>query len=131
MVILKTTPRRRSRKAKCRAMLTAELIMAMAILVIAVLPIGYSLIVDTRFLKANYQHSVAMEIVDGEMEILAAGEWRSVPEGTHPYPVHAAAAANLPPGQFQLTRTGNYLRLEWNSNLHRGIGGVVREVTVK
>jgi len=131
MVILKTTPRRRSRKEKCRAMLTAELIMAMAILVIAVLPIGYSLIVDTRFLKANYQHAVAMEIVDGEMEILAAGEWRSVPEGTHPYPVHAVAATNLPPGQFQLTRTGNNLRLEWNPNQHRGIGGVVREVTVK
>ncbi|HEX4262804.1 MAG TPA: hypothetical protein VH597_00585 [Verrucomicrobiae bacterium] len=112
-------------------MLTAELIVAMAILVIAVLPIGYSLIVETRFLKANYQHVVAMEIVDGEMEILAAGEWRSAPEGAHPYPIHALAATNLPPGQFQLTRTGNHLRLEWNPNQPRGIGDVVREVTLK
>jgi hypothetical protein len=131
MVILKTTLLRRPRKTKCRAMLTAELVVAMAILVIAVLPIGYSLIVDTRFLKANYQHAVAMEIVDGEMEILAAGEWQSFPEGTHPYPVHVAAATNLPPGQFELTRTGNHLRLEWNPDQRRGIGGVVREVTVK
>jgi hypothetical protein len=112
-------------------MLTTELIVAMAILVFAVLPIGYSLIVDARFLHANYQRAVAMEIVDGEMEILAAGEWRSFPEGTLAYPVHVAAATNLPPGQFQLTRTGNHLRLEWKPNLRIGQGMVVREVTIK
>jgi hypothetical protein len=104
---------------------------AMAILVIAVLPLGYSLIVDARFLHASYQRAVAMEIVDGEMEILAAGEWRSFPEGTHPYPVHAAAATNLPPGEFQLTREGNHLRLEWKPNQRIGAGTIIREVTVK
>jgi hypothetical protein len=129
MVISKTTPR--SRKKNCAGLLTAELIVAMAILVIAVLPIGYSLIGDARFLHASYQHAVAMEIVDGEMEILAAGEWRSFPEGTHSYPIHAASATNLPAGQFQLTRAGNHLRLEWKPAQRRGVGAVVREVTVK
>jgi hypothetical protein len=68
--------------------------------------------------------------VDGEMEILAAGQWRAVPEGTNTYAVHAAAATNLPPGQFRLIRTGNHLQLEWKANPPR-IGNVVREVTVK
>jgi hypothetical protein len=111
-------------------MLTTELVIGMAILVMVVLPLGYSLINDARALRANYEHSVAMEIVDGEMEILAAGQWRSVPEGTNTYAIHAAAAASLPSGQFRLTRKGNYLRLEWKADPPR-FGNVMREVTVK
>jgi hypothetical protein len=129
MVIRNKIPH--ARTGNSLGMLTTELMVAMAILAIAVLPLGYSLIVDARFLHANYQRAVAMEIVDGEMEILAAGEWHSLPEGTHSYPVHAAAAANLPPGQFQFTRAGNHLRLEWNPDQRRGVGAVIREVTIK
>ncbi|MHB8523168.1 MAG: type IV pilus modification PilV family protein [Limisphaerales bacterium] len=112
-------------------MLTTELIVAMAILVIAVLPLGYSFVRDARFLRASYQRAVAMEIVDGEMEILVAGEWRALPEGTQPYVIQADAAANLPPGRFEVTRAGRRLRLEWASAEKRGIGTVVREVTLK
>lgn len=72
-----------------------------------------------------------MEIVDGEMEILVAGEWRAYPEGTHEYNVSARAASNLPRGKFVLTRTGNRLRLEWSAASARGIGKVVREATAK
>jgi hypothetical protein len=111
-------------------MLATELVVGMAILVIAVLPIGYSLFYDAHTLKLNYQRAVAMEIVDGEMEILAAGQWRSFPEGTNTYPIHALAATNLPPGQFRLTRTGNHLRLEWRADPPR-TGNVMREVTVR
>jgi hypothetical protein len=111
-------------------MLTTELIVGMAILVIAVLPIGYSLLNDARALRSTYQRAVAMEIVDGEIEILAAGQWRSFPEGTNTYPVHALAATNLPPGQFRLTRTGNHLRLDWRADPPRK-GNVMREVTVR
>ena len=72
-----------------------------------------------------------MEIVDGEIEILSAGGWRDIPEGTRPYAVHANAAANLPPGQFLVTRTGNHFRLEWSSEKKSGIGTITREVIVK
>jgi hypothetical protein len=109
----------------------AELVMAMAIMVIAMLPLSFSVNADARLFRATYQRAVAMEIVDGEIEILAAGEWRNFPEGAHPYIVHAYAAANLPPGQFLLTRTGPHLRLEWSSTKKQGIGPVVREVTAK
>ena len=129
MVITKRI-RQRSRTKHCRAMLTTELVVGMAILVLAILPIGYSLIDDARALRSNYQHAVAMEIVDGEMEILAAGQWRSFPEGTNIYPIHAAAATNLPPGQFKFTRAGNHLQLEWRANPPLG-GNVTREVTVQ
>jgi len=112
-------------------MLLTELVVAIAILLIAVVPFGYSFLQDARWLRANYQHAVAMEIVDGEMEILAAGEWRGYPEGTRPYTVHAAAAKNLPPSHFEFTRTGNHLRLEWKTDELQGTPPVVREVIAK
>jgi len=131
MVIPSPKRLRFARRAASRGMLMTELMMGMAILLIAVIPIGFSLLNDARLAHTNYQRAVAMEIVDGEMEILAAGEWRSTADGAHPYPVRAAAATNLPPGQFTITRTGNHLRLEWKADELRGLGIIVREVTVK
>ena len=110
-------------------MLMTELVIAMAMVVIAVLPVGYSFISEGRALRAIYLRTVAMEIVDGEMEILAAGHWRDLPEGAQPYTVAASSAANLPSGKFQFTRQGNRLRLEWSFVEKRGIGTIVREAT--
>ncbi|MGA3179939.1 MAG: hypothetical protein ABSF38_06315 [Verrucomicrobiota bacterium] len=116
--------------ARQRGMLIVEVVVAMAMLTIAVFPLGFAFNSDARLFRVTYQQAVAMEIVDGEIEILAAGPWRDLPEGPVPYPVHANAATNLPPGQFLLTRSGNHLRLEWSSAKKSGIGSVVREVTV-
>ena len=109
----------------------AEMVLALAILLIAVVPVALVAGSDVKLFRTTYQRAVAMEIVDGEMEILAAGVWRDFPEGFHPYTVHANAATNLPPGKFELTRTGNHLRLEWSSAQKIGIKPVLREVTVK
>jgi hypothetical protein len=103
----------------------------MAMLVLAIFPLAYTVNSEARLFRATYQRALAMEIVDGEMEILAAGEWRAFPEGTLAYPVQTRAAANLPDGQFQLTRTGQHLRLQWSPAEKSGVGTVVREVTLK
>src|SRR5437879_12593540 len=78
-------------KARQRAALLTELIVAMALLVAAVLPVAYSLVAEKRYARAAYQHAVAMELVDGEMEVLRAGEWRGYRPGTHDYAVRAAS----------------------------------------
>jgi hypothetical protein len=65
-----------------------------------------------------------MEIIDGEMEMLHAGEWRNYLEGEHAYKVVAASATNLPPGEFFLSRTGAMLRLEWRP-AKKGAGGII------
>ena len=111
--------------------LEVDLAVGLAILTLAVVPLGYSFARERQMLKIEYQRSVANEIVDGEMEILAAGDSKSYPDGLQNYSVHANAAASLPPGHFQLTKTANHLRLEWNADEKRGIGTVVRETTVK
>jgi hypothetical protein len=65
------------------------------------------------------------------MEILAAGAARDLPDGARRYDVSAVAAGQLPPGHFQLTKTGNHLRLEWLPDKRRGLGAVVREANLK
>ena len=125
---------RRSRRAQPgreSGALMTDLMVGLSIFALALLPLGISFAREMQLVRANYWRGAAMEIVDGEMEILAAGEWRAFADGQSVYAVHAAAATNLPPGQFQLTKTDRHLRLEWTPEQRKGVGAVVREVTVK
>jgi hypothetical protein len=115
-------------RRKERGALTADLVVAMAILVVAAIPLAFAFEQETGICRARYNEAVAMEIVDGEMEILAAGEWRAFPVGTNVYRVQAAAARNLPAGRFLLTVGEQKLRLEWKPEKHRVGRPVVREV---
>lgn len=113
-----------------RGSLLTEMVIAMAFLTVVIVPLAYSFAREQKLLRVNYQHAVAMEVVDGEMEILAAGEWRAFQTGTQAYQP-ARATANLPAGKFRLTINGKHVRLEWHAT-ERGQGGkVIREVTLK
>jgi hypothetical protein len=114
-----------------RGFLLVDLAVAMAILALAIVPLGYSFASERKVLKIEYVRSVTNEIVDGEMEILAAGDWKNFPDGSQNYTIRANAVTSLPPGHFQLTKNGNHLRLEWNPDTKHGIGAVVREITAK
>ena len=108
-----------------------ELVVALGILMAAMIPLGYSFAQEKRLGRVYYWRAVAMEIVDGEMEILAAGDWHRFPEGTHTYPVTALAAKNLPRGQFVLNVRGQRLQLQWQPADSRDGGPVIREATWK
>ena len=62
-----------------------DLLVGMAILTLAIMPLTFSFVHERQLLRAEYFRAVAMEIVDGEMEILAAGEWRDFPDGPQIY----------------------------------------------
>jgi hypothetical protein len=109
-------------------MFSTEFVVAIAILMAAVLPLAVSWVGEARALRAAYCRAVAVEIVDGEIEALAAGGWRQLKPGTQDYTVSAAAATNLPPGRFTATLGERLVRLEWKSDERRGIGPVAREV---
>lgn len=120
-----------NRRRRSGALMT-ELLVAMAMLTGVLLPIAYSITSEKRLARTAYHRSVAMEIVDGEMEILAAGEWRSFTPGPHEYLVRAVAATNLPPGRFLLTVGPDKVRLEWQPNAKKFGGPVVfREAKLK
>jgi hypothetical protein len=108
--------------------MVVELMAALTILLIAMIPLAYSFHSEKKLLRAHYNQAVAMEIIDGEIEILHAGQWRQFTEGEQPYPITAEAATNLPPGAFLLTRTTNMLRLQWRP-LKKNTGGIVSRET--
>ena len=120
-------PRRRAARARGpqRGALSAELAVAIAILVTGMFPLGVTIFKDQKRARALYIQAIAMEIVDGEMEILAAGEWRTIASGQRPYLVTANAAANLPAGQFTVDRDSSTLRLVWTPD-KPGYGGPVK-----
>jgi hypothetical protein len=119
------SPRRRA------GLLMTDLLVSIALLCIAIVPIVMGLTQEKRALRASYQHAIAAEIVDGEMELLIAGEWHSYSNGVHQLTMRANAATNLPPGRFQLTVASRHLRLEWLPS-KTGQGGCIRrEVTLK
>ena len=85
---------------RTRGFLEVDMMVGLAILALAILPLGYSFARERQVLKMEYFDSVANEIVDGEMEILAAGDWKNFPDGSQNYPVHANAVSRLPAGHF-------------------------------
>lgn len=125
-----TTCHRRNPHAQ-RAFLEIDLLMALTILTLAIVPLGFSFARERAVLRAEYMRSAADEIVDGEMEILVAGDWKNYPDGAQNYTVHANTAAHLPAGHFELTKNGNHLRLEWTPDHKEGVGSISREITVK
>jgi hypothetical protein len=100
---------------------------ALAIVALAILPIGYSVSQERKLTRAYYFRAVAMEVVDGEMEVLRAGGWREFKQGAQAYAPRAESAAQLPPGRFVLTVTGDRLRLAWQPEGKGAGGAVVRE----
>lgn len=123
---LRGSPRRRRHGA-----LSTDLMVGLAIFALALMPLAVSFAKEMQLVRAAYWRALAMEIVDGEIEVLAAGEWRAVTAGHSAFAVRSPMATNLPPGRFQLTKSGNRLRLEWLPERRQGVGAVVREVTVK
>ncbi len=122
--------RGRNRRLRDGAILF-EAMVGVALLLFALLPLAYSLGSEKRLARSLYQRAVAMEIVDGEMETLAAGEWKSYTNGAQPYSVHAIAATNLPPGRFVLTIHDQHARLEWLPAVKMHGGPVAREASLK
>ena len=118
-------------RATERGALMTEMVVAMSFLMVAMLPLAFSFAKEQRYLRSCYQRAVAMEIVDGEMEVLLAGEWRAFKNGAQEYVPRGEALKNLPAGKFELTITGRQLRLEWLPATKDHGGHVVREATAK
>jgi hypothetical protein len=119
------------RRRRQHGALMVELLVALAILAGVLLPLAYSFVSERRLARGCYQRAVAMEIVDGEMEALLAGEWRAFTPGVHDYTVHAGAATNLPPGRFILSVQSDKLRLRWQPAVKDRGGPVTREAMLK
>src|SRR5438874_2025917 len=91
--------------------LLIELILGLTIAGFVLIPMGFSIRSETKLTRSYYYHATAMEIVDGEMEVLLAGEWKKYQQGVQPFRVHAQAAKSLPQGNFILSLQNKKIRL--------------------
>jgi hypothetical protein len=114
-----------------RGSLMLDLTLALSILATAFIPLAFSFAREQRLCRGYYHRAVAMEIVDGEMAVLVAGEWKEFSQGEQDYPVRAEAARNLPAGRFVLTVDGKRLRLEWRGAKTLPGGPVRREAVAR
>jgi len=110
-----------------RGVLEVDMLIAIALLFIAAIPLMCSFGADAHALRFEYDRAVAMECVDGEMEVLAAGAWRNYPLGTNVISLSGNAAVNLRPATATFIRQSDSIRLEWRSDGRRTLR-IVREV---
>ena len=128
---MKLFPSTRRQPARCRGFLQFDLVMGLAILSIAVMPLGFSFARERQSLRTEYRRCVINELVDGEMEILASGAARNLPDGPQNLPVQSQAMGELPAGHFQLVKSGNRLQLAWQPDEKCGLSAITRETTLK
>ncbi len=112
-------------------LLMTEAMIALAIVSIAILPLAYSFAQENKYLRRCYERSVAIEVVDGEMEIIRAGGWRQFTNGVHTLTTTARSATNVPPGELRLTLTDKQARVEWLPAETSHGSPVVREAVLK
>jgi Tfp pilus assembly protein PilV len=121
----------RSKTSYRSGLLMTEAMIALAIVSIAILPLAYSFAQENKYLRRCYERSVAIEVVDGEMEIIRAGGWRQFTNGVHTLTTTARSATNLPPGELRLTLTDKQARVEWLPAETSPGSPVVREAMLK
>jgi hypothetical protein len=126
-MVINRQPSLRRRQA---AVLMTDLVVAMSFICLAAIPLATSFTQERRILLTSYQRAVVLEIVDGEMELLVAGEWRRYANGIHQLTPVATAATNLPPGKLQLTVKDKHLVLEWLPEQSQRSLIVRREITL-
>jgi hypothetical protein len=120
-----------TRPTRQHGLLMTEVMIGLAIIGMAIFPLAYSFAQESKYLRRCYERAVAMEIVDGEMEIIRAGGWRSFTNGVQTLKTTARSVTNLPPGELRLILTEKHVRLEWLPAETSPGSRVVREATLK
>lgn len=120
-------PKFRPRPNGSAGFLTVELVVAITILTLAILPLAFSFLNQQRALRHAYHRAAALQLVDGEAEVLASGALTKFADGERDYPMPLGAVTNLPPGRFVLRKSGPNGILEWKPAKTLIGGGVRRD----
>lgn len=115
------------RKTKKGVLLT-EMIVAISVLVILTSVLVPKILSDKQALRDLYYRSVAMEILDGEMEILLSGEWQNYKEGITNFTPRANALKILPKGIWRISLSNQSIKLEWIPHYNKRKLYIAREV---
>ena len=126
MILSRTT-----RVARCRAFLQLDVAVAITILALVFIPLSSSSSGDLDLARRQYFEAVALQLIDGEMDLLLAGERRKYTTGEHRITPVGEAVQNLPEGEFVLTVHDQKLTLAWVPTKRAKWGRVERVVELK
>ena len=126
MILSRTT-----RVARCRAFLQLDVAVAITVLALVFIPLSISSSGDLDLARRHYFEAVALQLIDGEMDVLLAGERRKYILGEHRITPVGEAVQNLPEGEFVLTVHDQKLTLAWVPKKLAKWGRVERVVQLK
>ena len=126
MILSRTT-----RVARCRAFLQLDVAVAITVLALVFIPLSISSSGDLDLARRHYFEAVALQLIDGEMDVLLAGERRKYTTGEHRITPVGEAVQNLPEGEFVLTVHDQKLTLAWVPKKWAKWGRVERVVELK
>ena len=123
--------RRTTRLAKHFAFLQLDVAIAITVLALVFIPLSVSSSGDLDLARRHYFEAVALQLIDGEMDVLLAGERRKYTLGEYGITPVSEAVQNLPEGKFVLTVKQKQLTLTWVPTKRAKWGRVERVVQLK
>jgi len=120
-----------TRLAKRLAFLQLDVAIALTVLALVFIPLSVSSSGGLDLARRHYFEAVALQLIDGEMDVLLAGERRKYTTGEHRITPVGEAVQNLPEGEFVLTVHDQKLTLAWVPTKRAKWGRVERVVEPK
>ena len=113
------------------AFLQLDVAVAITVLALVFIPLSVSSSGDLDLARRQYFEAVALQLIDGEMDVLLAGERRKYTPGEHQIKPVGEAVQNLPEGEFVLTVHDQKLTLAWVPTKRTKWGRVERVMELK
>ena len=120
-----------TRLANRLAFLQLDVAVAITFLALVFIPLSISSSGDLDLARRHYFEAVALQLIDGEMDVLLAGERRKYTTGEHRIKPVGEAVQNLPEGEFVLSVQDEKLTLAWMPKKLAKWGRVERVVELK
>ncbi len=120
-----------TRLANRLAFLQLDVAVAITFLALVFIPLSISSSGNLDLARRHYFEAVALQLIDGEMDVLLAGERRKHTTGEHRITPVGEAVQNLPEGEFVLTVHDQKLTLAWVPTKRAKWGRVERVVELK
>ena len=120
-----------TRLAKRLAFLQLDVAIALTVLALVFIPLSVSSSGGLDLARRHYFEAVALQLIDGEMDVLLAGERQKYTTGEHRIKPGGDAVQNLPEGEFVLSVQDEKLTLAWMPKKLAKWGRVERVVELK
>jgi|TARA_B100001250_G_C19779176_1_gene781018 hypothetical protein len=113
------------------AFVQLDVVVAIAILMLVFIPLTVTSSGKLDLARRHHVEAVVLQLIDGEIDVLLAGEQKKYNFGEHRITPSGEAAEDLPKGEFILTLKEKQLSLAWVPVKLAKWGRIEREVNLK